>query len=463
MTGQATGARAEVARSGGGGSPRPGRAVLPGRLAATSACAAFILVSAAAALLLDTSRSDLDAFFWPSAEIAAHGHPLLVYSVHEGIYPDANGPLSLVPLSLVAAAANALGVEGTMRVRDALTQGVFAVFVLLMAREAVLAVEAGRGRPVRRLLTGAALLALPPLWVTTIGFGHVEEPLELWLLLLGVRLLGRGSTVRAGICLGLALLSRSVAAMALLTLLLALAADRRWTAAAAVAGTAAVTVAAGLLPFWVADRPGLVRSLITFRGALPISGGSLWYAFRGAAWAGVVRGQDTWIFTGAAVALATLGLALDRRRARPRPIGPPAIPRGERRGIDPPGVFGLLAVTGLCVPMLAKTTWPYYLLDPCVFATIWWLGRPARVWSWRAGPPLTLAVGGGVLGGVEQSLPLASAPTAAAGVAASAVMALAVCAILIDRARPQQPPAAGDAWGAGGGLRGGWRATRRSA
>ena len=103
--------------------------------------------------------------------------------------------------------------------------------------------------------------------------------------------------------------------------------------------------------------------------------------------------------------------------------------------------------------MLAKTTWPYYLLDPCVFATIWWVGRPARVWSWRAGPPLTLALGGGVLGGVEQSLPLASTPTAASGVAASAVMALAVCAILLDRARARDPSAAGDPWSAGRGPR----------
>lgn len=450
MTGQATGAGADAAQRRGGGSPPSWRAIRSARhLLVPAACAGFILVSAAAALALDTSRSDLDTFFWPSAEIAAHGHPLLVYAVRSGIYPDANGPLSLVPLSLVAAVANALGVAGTMRVRDALAQGAFAVFVLLMAREAVLAVEAGRGRPVRRVLTAAAFLVLPPLWVTTIGFGHVEEPLELWLILLGARMLARGASVRAGICLGLAVLSRSVAAVALLTLLMALAADRRFRDAAAVAAAAALTAAAGLLPFWLADRTDLVQSLVTLRGALPITGGSLWYAFRGAAWAGAVRAGDTWIFAGAAVALGALALALDRRGFRRRRLvqavlTPPPAPRPATRAVDPPGVFGLLAVTGLCVPMLAKTTWPYYLLDPCVFALIWWLGGPARVRSWRGVPPLVLAAGGGVLGGVEQSLPLAPAPTAAAGVAASAVIAVLICLILADRAdRRKRSAAAG--------------------
>ena len=119
-----------------------------------------------------------------------------------------------------------------MRPRDALTVGPFAVFTLLLAHEAVLAVEAGRGEPTRRLLVAAVFLLAPPLWVALVGFGHIEQPLELWLILLGVRLQGRGAPLWAGVCLGLAVMTRSVAAVCLLPLVLALLADRRWGRAA---------------------------------------------------------------------------------------------------------------------------------------------------------------------------------------------------------------------------------------
>src|ERR1035438_4537818 len=69
----------------------------------------FMVASAVAVLLFDTSKTDLDVFFWPSAEIAVHGHPLLVYTLRAGPYPNANGPVSLLPLGLVAAVINALG------------------------------------------------------------------------------------------------------------------------------------------------------------------------------------------------------------------------------------------------------------------------------------------------------------------------------------------------------------------
>ena len=112
---------------------------------------AFMAASAVAVLLFDTSKTDLDVFFWPSAEIAVHGHPLLVYTLRAGQYPNANGPVSLLPLSLVVAVINALGWLHGMRLRDAVTVGVFAVFSLLMVREALLAIEAARGEGRRRV------------------------------------------------------------------------------------------------------------------------------------------------------------------------------------------------------------------------------------------------------------------------------------------------------------------------
>jgi hypothetical protein len=395
---------------------------------------AFMAASAVAVLLFDTSRTDLDVFFWPSAEIALHGHPLLVYTLRAGAYPNANGPVGLLPLGVVTAIANAVGWEDSMRLRDALTVGVFAIFSLLMAREALLAIETGRGggrgRDSRRLLVAAVFLLAPPLWVALVGFGHIEEPLELWLILLGVRLLGRGRTVWAGICLGLAVMTRSVSAVCLIPLLAALLSDRRVRSAAVLAGAAALTAAAVIAPFLLANRSGVVYSLVTYRGELPVVGGSLWVAFLGSGWDGFVQHSDAVLFAGAALVLSVAALAW-----RPH------------SGWTAPRVYGLLAVAAACVPMLAKTSWPYYLLDPYVFAAIWWLGHPGRVVSWRLAAPLLLAAGGTVLAAVEPTLPLPAATGTVVGIAASAGMAVVVGLILVEwiRLRAPRPPAGADA------------------
>jgi len=47
------------------------------------------------------------------------------------------------------------------------------------------------------------------------------------------------------------------------------------------------------------------------------------------------------------------------------------------------GVCGLLSVAAACFPMLAKAVYPYYLLEPYVFAALWWLARPGSALNWR--------------------------------------------------------------------------------
>src|SRR3989442_10047788 len=37
--------------------------------------------------------------------------------------------------------------------------------------------------------------------------------------------------------------------------------------------------------------------------------------------------------------------------------------------------YGLLALTALTLPLLAKSVWPYYFLDAYVFGAVWWLGQ----------------------------------------------------------------------------------------
>ena len=388
----------------------------------------FVLASVLGALIFDTSKTDLDVFFWPSAQVAAHGHPLLVYSIRADRYPDANGPVSLVPLGMVAALADLLGWGSSLEPRDALVLGCFAVFSLLLTREAVLAVEAGRGQPTRWMAASLPFLLAPALWISLVGFGHVEQPLELWLVLLGVRLLRGGGTIRAGICLGLAAATRSVAALCLVPLLIALLLDRRPRSAARLAATAALSVAAVLAPFVLADRADTVYSLLTYRGALPIVGGSLWVAFSGQPWAALVQHWDTVLFASMAALVSLAALA-----------------RGPRTATSARRLYAALAVATACVPMLAKTSWPYYLLDPYVFATIWWLGRPGGILGWQAAPPLLLAAGGVVLAAVEPSLPLPGGRGPVTGLLASGGMALVVAIIVaacLGQPLPRGAPAA---------------------
>jgi hypothetical protein len=57
-----------------------------------------------------------------------------------------------------------------------------------------------------------------------------------------------------------------------------------------------------------------------------------------------------------------------------------------RRDLEPSSrdFYGLLALTALTLPLLAKSVWPYYFLDAYVFGAIWWLGQPSPLaWGRR--------------------------------------------------------------------------------
>src|ERR1700737_1029211 len=91
-----------------------------------------------AVAFLPLRPSDLDGFFWPSAQAALAGHPLMVYQPFGGMpYPNANGPLALIPLTAVGVVVRALGWMHILQLRRAVALGVFSIFILLMAREGV--------------------------------------------------------------------------------------------------------------------------------------------------------------------------------------------------------------------------------------------------------------------------------------------------------------------------------------
>lgn len=322
---------------------------------------------------LPLNRTDLDAFFIPAARIALSGHPLDAYSVrYMGNYPYANGPLSLLPLTLASAISSWQGWLSDMELRRVVVLTICAPFVLLMAREAVAAVDQLRARPftgVGRFVAYAVFALSPEIWHGMLFYGHIEQPIMLWLALAGIRQLTARRPARAGLLLGLALLTRSSATLLVLPLAALLARDHRWRALVRFGSALVGIVGVILLPFLLADGSDVWYSLVSFRGELPIGGGSFW----GLTWDTPLAsfGQR---FDGLSVLLVALlltGIVLLRRRDL---------------SLASPALYLLLALSSFCFALLIKTLWPYYFLEPFTFLTIWWLGvmpNPAsrfRVW-----------------------------------------------------------------------------------
>lgn len=329
--------------------------------------------------------TDFDVFFLPSARVALAGHPLHIYQIrYQGDYPNANGPLSMLPLTLLAGLAQRLGWLDDPVLRRELVMTVFAIVPLLLGHEAVLAADRLLGTPLRgvkRLLAYALFVLTPELWHSVLFYGHIEQPLMLWLVLAAVRMLVTKRPARAGALLGLALLSRSVAVLYLLPLALLLFFRGRRRDSAILTATAIATTALGLLPFLLADRRDVIYSLLTFRGLLIVGGGGVWGLFAGTPLEPIAQRFDSTAVIAASLALTALTL-LARRDLR----------------VESRGVYALLAISGLCFPLFMKTLWPYYFLDTYIFVALWWLiaAKPASETApwlrWLAGLALPVAV-----------------------------------------------------------------------
>ncbi|MGH2516740.1 MAG: glycosyltransferase 87 family protein [Ktedonobacterales bacterium] len=396
--------------------------------------------------LFNINLTDFDVFFLPSARVALAGHPLLIYSVrYLGIYPNANGPLSLLPLTLITAVAQHLGWLDDVYHRRMLVMAAFSIFALLMAREALRAVERFTARPLapyQRGLVFAFFALSPELWHAVLLYGHIELPILLALVLAATRLLARRRYVVAGILFGLALLTRSMAVLYLIPLALLLLRRRRWRECAVFLGAAGVVVALGILPFWLADRADVLYSLVTFRASLPLGGGSFWQLF-----------PDTplYAFGLSHDSIATVALALIVALAAL--VSRPDMEVGSRE------VYGLLALSGLCFALTIKSVWPYYFLDAYVFLGVFWLAglgaaqraesRPAWL-RWWLGAALPLAAVGLALlsengaysGGSGLWSPLATALMTAATLA----LALGIGFAVWSSERNAPPEWAGPHW-----------------
>ncbi|MGH7764773.1 MAG: hypothetical protein ACREOM_10205 [Candidatus Dormibacteraceae bacterium] len=332
--------------------------------------AAWVLVYAALWFsigLLPMVPTDLDLYFWPSAQTALAGHPLMPYAPGgQASNTNDNGPLALVPLTAVGAVVEALGWMQNVALRRALVQAVFSLFIVLMATEAVAAIERLRGarlRPRSRLLTYGALLFGPPLWQSLQGYGHIEQALEVWFVLVAIRWLNRGWMVRAGIAFGLALLCRTAAVFFVIPVLTA-AWWRGPAAATRLAIAAAATGLVGLLPFYLSDPADVTHSLAGFRGVLPVGVGSIWTFVRGTSLEGIAQHWDVAFVVAAALA-SNVWLAT------------------RRGGFIEERQFAGLALTSAGFILFAKAVWPYYFMEAYVFVVVWAVGR------WR--PSIRLA------------------------------------------------------------------------
>ena len=204
-------------------------------------------------------------------------------------------------------------------------------------------------------------------------------------------------------------------------------AGRRITPTATVLALTFITAGVGIAPFILADGANVVHSLITYRSGLPIGGGSFWSIARGTPWAGFAEHGDAYLVLGAAAALISSAAWL-----RPRSTGTTA------------GFFGLLTIAAACFPMLAKTVLPYYLLEPYVFAAIWWLARPGSVLNWRMAGPLLLTADV-FISKQASTLPL-NGLGLGEGIASSTVLAVVIALVAIDlfrgpAAEPSDPSA----------------------
>jgi branched-subunit amino acid transport protein AzlD len=336
----------------------------------------YVAASTVTPLVLKTTPSDLDVYFWPSAETIVSGHPLAIYSTTlNAIFFNDNGPVGLIPLVPIAALANALGWAGSLAGRAALTGAVVSLFVLLLAYQAVGYIASARGGVRRPLVVACAVLLAPAVWIAVFDYGHIEQPVELCLVLVAMTSFLSRRDALTGIALGAAMLTRTIAGFCMIPLVLAPLATHRRRQAVTLVCAAVVTVGAGIVPFFVADAQAAAHALVTYRGNLPIGGGTFWIIAQQAPWAGLVQHGD--VYLGAAVAIALVAVTLRRK---------PSVATTHT------GLIGLITVASCCFPLFAKSVFPYYLLEPYVFAVMWWLARSGSARNWRAVVPLLLTL-----------------------------------------------------------------------
>lgn len=337
--------------------------------------AAIYICGWSALSLIHLQTSDLERFYIPAALVALRGQPLFIYSAsHLHSYPLANGPLSIAPLVLALAIASGLGWLRSVALTRLTVMAIYSVFPLLLAREAVHTIDRHAPEPLRgarRLLIYEIFAISLQLWQSMLYYGHVEQPMMLWLALMAIRALGEDKPRRAGALLGLALLTRTTALTVIIPVGVLLLARRHWRSLRWVAVALSMVVAGGLLPFALADGRDLLYSLVTFHNSVPVNGGNLWTLVGGAPLTQLAQRADGVIVLAATTLAATL-----------------VVWRRPDLRVTSRDFYGALALGALCHPAFINILWPYYFLEAYTFLMIWRLAalgelaHKATRWRW---------------------------------------------------------------------------------
>ena len=332
--------------------------------------------------------SDQLLFFFPAAQHILDGHPFAIYAVRAaGSYPNYNPPLGTLLIAPLLAIGQAFlpGASACVSAGDndvacrSLLGFVGLGFIPFVIAMGVVTLGAVR-RLYPTLSQGQALIAyslivLTPLtWQNFTQWWHFEQPMMLFFFVLGVSQLQAKRPYLAGLFLGLAILSRTTAAVPLIALLVVLLAERSWNTMLKLGGTIAAVAVLGFGPFFLFDRANAIYSLISWRGTAPI-GNSIWSLVSSSALPQCSAKLDCLarrldLPTAALLAAIVAYLAVRR-------FGVSAMQRN---------LYAVLAIAALLVPMLSKTNWPYYYAEPFVFIVIWEFSTlhetPVGLWRW---------------------------------------------------------------------------------
>jgi len=320
--------------------------------------------------LVTIADSDLTNFFFKSADYILRGDPWRMYAVNVGGYPNYNPPLSIFLMAPLLSLARALGFD--VNPGSEITF-VTLPFLLLIPLLGFLVIRALRvlypGIPETQRLLAFVLVALGPLsWQTMATWYHVEQPLMLCLLIGAMLALQSRRAALAGVLAGLAVLTRTTAIVPLIALGVLLLLGRDWRALLKVGGIGALVAAIGFAPFFLFDRHDTLYSLVQWRGTAIIGGNSIWTLFSSTPLDGIARRLDFY----AVVLFVLIITFLAARR-----FGVTAYSRDA---------WAVLALGALAVPLLSKTNWPYYYLEPFIFLLIWEFAsmhdRRAGLWRW---------------------------------------------------------------------------------
>ncbi len=331
--------------------------------------------------------TDLANFFLKSASYILAGNPFHMYAVRDSCtitYPNYNPPLGMFLMAPFLAFERAAGLAANIgeQVTFVSLPFIFVIPILGWVVVRVLRFLYSEISETQLFLAYALVMLSPLTWQTYWQWYHVEQPIMLCFLFGSIFALQTRREWLAGVLAGLAVLTRTTALMPLVAVGVLLLANMEWRPLLRFGGVAAAVAAVGFAPFFLVAPKDTLYSLVQWRGTAIIGSDSIWTLF---SYDGtdthsirylldaVARRVDAY-----AVLLVIVVVAFfAARRLR--------ITAYDR------DAWAVVAIAMLAVPLLSKTVWPYYYLEPFLALVIWEFAsmhdRPSGVWRW---PVLTL-------------------------------------------------------------------------